>query len=117
MDRLEHEPETDTLDIDRLRREYARLPKTAHGAQLQETHPEVLQEWVTHIIERPYEQWEEYVPHRDEVRTVLVGCVPGFNQWIKVVLVGRETAGALHTAYPDRQMEKRYGGRPWSNLP
>ena len=49
--------------------------KPAH-AQLQETHPEMLQEWVTHIIERPYEQWEEYVPDRDEVRTVLVGRVP-----------------------------------------
>jgi hypothetical protein len=51
-----------------------------------------------------------------EVRTILVGSVPQFNQWITVVFVGTASAGELLTAYPDRRMEKRYGGRPWKNV-
>jgi hypothetical protein len=116
MEQPEYELRDDMLERERLRLGYARLPKTRHGTELQQTHPEILQEWVMHTIERPYEQWQEYVEYRDEVRTILVGRVPEFHQWIKVGLVGRPDTGALHTAYPDRQLEKRYGGRPWSNL-
>ena len=113
MDEPELQSPDDADETRRLLREYERLPKTPHGLELQETHPEVSREWVMRIIEQPYDQWEEFVSHRNEMRTILVGRVPEFNQWIKVVFVGRVGAGELHTAYPDRQLEKRYGGRPW----
>ncbi|MCE2501764.1 MAG: hypothetical protein J4G13_13025 [Dehalococcoidia bacterium] len=105
----------DADEIRRLLREYERLPKTPHGLELPETHPEVSQEWIIRIIEQPYDQWEEFVPHRNEVRTILVGRVREFNQWIKVVFIGDVGTGELHTAYPDRQLERRYGGRPWQS--
>ena len=35
------------------------------------------------------------------------GKAGGFHYWIVVVL---EEDGTFHTAYPDRRMEKRYGG-------
>ena len=115
MDEAEDQLSNAANEICRLRAEYERLPKTPHGMELQETHPEISQEWVMQIIEQPYDKWEEFVPHRDEVRTILVGRVQEFNQWIKVVLIGRADAGELHTAYPDRQLEKRFGGRPWGS--
>lgn len=91
-------------------REYAALRKTHHF--LTDPHTEILPEWVIHIMENPYDQWEE-AANNGEVRTILVGRVPQFNQWIKVVFVRDAHTGALHTTYADRRLEQRYGGRPW----
>jgi hypothetical protein len=64
------------------------------------------------VIENPVDQWEE-VTTQGEIRTILAGRVPNFSQWIKVVLEGSVETGALHTAYGDRRLERRFGGRPW----
>jgi hypothetical protein len=67
------------------------------------------------VVGAPYDQWEEVMPD-GEVRTILVGRVPQFNQWIKIVFIGAIGAGELHTAYAGRRLERRYGGRPWKEL-
>ncbi len=67
------------------------------------------------IRDAPHDQWVE-VANDGEVRTVLVGRVPEFGQWIKVVFIGEARTGALHTAYADRRLAKKYGGRPWREL-
>lgn len=115
MVEAEHRSPNDADETRRLLQEYERFPKTPHGEELQEIHPEVSPEWVIQIIEHPHDLWEEFVSDRNELRTILVGRVPEFNQWIKVVMTGRPGSGELHTAYPDRQLEKRYGGRPWQS--
>ena len=98
----------------RLRQEYEALPKTpAHGAETELPHPNIRPEWVMRIIDAPNDQWEEIA--RGEVRSILVGCVAQFNQWIVVVFIGDTNAGVFHTAYADRRLERRYGGRPWRN--
>ena len=66
------------------------------------------------VIERPYEQREELTPD-GQVRTCITGRVPEISQWIKVVFIGEPGSGELLTAYQDRRLEKRYGGRPWQN--
>ncbi len=98
----------------RLLRKYDELPKTSHGADRQR-HPEIHPEWVMLIIEKPHDQWEVVLPS-GEVRTILVGCVPQFSQWIRVVLIGDAGTSASHTAYPDKRLESEYGGRPWEDL-
>ena len=98
----------------RLRQAYEDLPKTEiHGVSAPERHPDVHPEWVMQIIAEPYERFEEY---RGETRmTVLVGPVPLASQWIRLVFVGDPEAGLFHTAYMDRRLAERYGGRPWQN--
>ena len=98
----------------RLRREYEALPKTLwHGEDTANRHPEIRPEWIMRVIKDPYDQWEEIA--RGEVRSIFVGCVAQFNQWIVVVFIGDTNAGVFHTAYADRRLERRYGGRPWRN--
>jgi hypothetical protein len=98
-----------------LLQEYEGLPKTPHhGKTGTVRHPDILPEWIVHIIREPYEQWEE-VTSDGETRTIFAGRVPQFGQWIRVVFVGDASTGALHTAYADRRLEKKYGGRPWVN--
>ena len=95
----------------RLLRVYEALPKSSHGSNFHERHPEILPEWVANIIENLHERltarWED-----GDSRTLLVGRIEGFGQWMVVVLL---VDGTLLTAYPDRRMEARYGGRPWQN--
>ena len=101
----------------RLRREYEALPKTPrHGEATQTRHPDISPEWIMRIIEAPFDRWEETTPG-GELRTILVGRAPEFSQWIAVVFSGDEITGYLHTAYANRKLERRYGGRPWSNAP
>ena len=102
------------MERQRLLREYDTLPKTRHGMD-RERHPEIRPEWVVLIMENPHDHWEVMMPN-GEIRTILVGRVPEFSQWIRVVLVGDASAGALHTVYPDKRLEQTYGGRPWQNL-
>ena len=100
----------------RLLREYEALPKIPrHGEETRIRHPDIRPEWVMHIIRDPHDQWEE-TARNGERRTILVGRVPQFNQWIGVVFVGDSTTGALLTAYPDRRLARKYGGRPWRNV-
>ena len=99
----------------RLREKFGLLPKTSHGISAMTRHSTVLPEWVMRIIENPYDQWVEIEPGSAEVRTVLTGRVPHFAQWIRLVFVGSVEEGEFHTAYPDRQLERKYGGRPWQS--
>jgi len=98
----------------RLRQDYEDLPKTEmHGVSTAERHPDVRPEWVIQIMAEPYERFEEY---RAGTRmTVLVGRVPQASQWIRLVFVGDPETGLFHTAYRDRRLAERYGGRPWQN--
>lgn len=68
------------------------------------------------VISEPYDEWQEVHPRTGEPVTIIVGRVPQFNQWIKVVFEGSSVeSGRFVTAYADRQLAKRYGGRPWAN--
>ena len=100
---------------ERLRREYEALPKVhVHGERAAQRHPEIRPEWVMQVIYDPYDRWQT-VMSDGEVRTILVGRVLPFSQWIAVVFLGDEITGALLTHYANRQLERRYGGRPWPN--
>ena len=102
-------------EIRRLRAEYDRLPKVPdHGESSVRRHPDISPEWVMSVIEDPYDQWEE-VTQSGQRRTVIVGRVRQANQWIKVVFAGAGDSRALITAYQDRRLERKYGGRPWPN--
>ena len=106
-----------TDERQRLLREYAALTKTRHrvtGARLQR-HNDIPPEWIMRVVEEPHDKWEQIMPN-GEIRTMLVGRVPQFNQWLKIVLTGTGDAGELHTAYADRRLEKGYGGRPWREI-
>lgn len=99
-----------------LRREYQELPKTPHGERSERRHPNIQPEWIMRIIRNPYDQWDEVHPRTGEPVTILVGRVPQFSQWIKVVFEGGSVeSGSFVTAYADRQLVKRYGGRPWTS--
>ena len=99
----------------RLRRQYAALPKTGHGDEtIKERHKDIRPEWVVMVIKDPYDRWPE-TDDEGLPMTVLVGRVPEYNQWIRVVFYGTPEAGELQTAYPDRRLAKKYGGRPWQN--
>ena len=65
------------------------------------------------IVNKPYDQWEETDHRTGESRTILVGRVRQFQQWIKVVFAGIGDSRQLLTAYPDRRLAQNYGGRPW----
>ena len=97
----------------RLRQEFRLLRKTPHGFATAYRHPTVRQEWIARIIRQPYDRWVEVDPESGEERTILAGRVPEFGQWIELVLVGSVEDGLFHTAYRDRQLAKKYGGRPW----
>jgi hypothetical protein len=77
-----------------LLQEYEGLPKTSHHGETGAVrHPDIRPEWIMRVIREPHEQWEE-VTSDGEVRTIIAGRVPQFDQWIKVVFVG-ELAQAL----------------------
>ena len=107
-------PYNQTNENLRLRLAYEDLPKTElHGFSSEERHPDVRPEWIMQIIAEPYDRFEEY---RAGTRmTVLVGRVPQARQWIKLVFIGDPETGLFHTAYMDRRLSGRYGGRPWWN--
>ena len=100
---------------ERLRREYDALPKVpVHGERAAERHPDIRPEWVMQVIYDPYDRWQR-IMEDGELRTILVGRVLPFSQWIVVVFSGDEITGELLTHYANRQLESEYGGRPWRN--
>ncbi len=102
-------------EILQLRREYEALPKVPiHGETTNQRHPDIRPEWVMQVIYDPYDRRQTIMPD-GEVRTILVGRVLPFNQWIAVVFLGDEITGALLTCYANRKLSDRYGGRPWRN--
>ena len=66
------------------------------------------------VVADPHEQYETHTLG-GERRTVLTGRVSESRQWIVVVFVGDPDTGKFLTAYHNRQLEDRYGGRPWQN--
>lgn len=99
----------------RLRREYDALPKSLHGQQTTSRHPQIKPEWVVQVINNPYDQ-KEGVTSRGEPAIILAGRVPEYRHWIKVVLLKTTKGPEYHTAYPDRRLNKIFGGGPWQNL-
>ena len=100
-------------DIARLRREFEELPKVrGHGESVILRHSNIRPEWVIRIIGDPFDRYEERDP-AGERQTIIVGRVPESNQWIKLVFIGDPETGILLTAYNDRRLEGKYGGRPW----
>ena len=57
----------------------------------------------------------KYTRLRERGGTVLTGRVSESRQWIMVVFVGDPETGKFPTAYHNRQLEDKYGGRPWQN--
>ena len=99
----------------RLRRAFELLPKIAmHGEESLFRHSSVLPEWIMLVVADPREQYEIHTPE-GERRTILTGRVSESRQWIMVVFVGDPQTGEFLTAYHNRQLEDRYGGRPWQN--
>ncbi len=106
---------SDADEIARLRRAFDELPKVpGHGDAALLRHSNVKPEWVMRIIAEPYHREEELDP-KGQMQTIVVGRVPESNQWIKLVFVGDPETGLFLTAYNDRRLERKYGGRPWNN--
>ena len=106
--------EYDAEEISMLRRAFDELPKVpGHGDEALLRHNNILPEWVMRIIAEPYDRYEELDP-AGERQTIVAGRVPESNQWIKLVFVGDPETGRFLTAYNDRRLETRYGGRPWN---
>lgn len=99
---------SETNEDARLRRAYARLPKTEHGDEAARGHG-IHPEWVMLIIEDPHLQRRE-VDERGRLADVSIGRVAGVSQWVKVVL---NLEGELVTAFPDRRLAQELGGPPW----
>ena len=106
--------ENDAADAEIRRRQeaYDAYPKTPHGETIPQRHPEARPEWVMSIIENPFDQWPKRGRY-GEYRINMAGRVPEFNQWILVVLEYEDEIYRLHSAFPERRMEGKYGGRPW----
>lgn len=97
---------------ERLLRRYEALPKTEHWIyDSVSRHSDIRPEWIVAVIDDPYEVISELRGLQNV--TVLTGRVPQFSQWIKVVLISEGAELSLFTAYADRRLEDRYGGRPW----
>ena len=101
----------------RLRRAWEELPKTSHGREMPNRHPDVRPEWIMRVIESPdsYE-WIEYSATLDEelrVWRIQVGWIPESETWIQVVFEERVTGDEFDTAYRLRgkQAEQRLKGR------
>lgn len=104
---------SDPEEIARLRREFDALPKAPeHGEQALERHGNILPEWVMQIIAEPFETFKE-LDNRGREYTIITGRVPESRQWIRVVFEDDFDTGAFLTAYNDRRLVSRYGGRPW----
>ena len=102
-------PEGSSGENARLRRAYHRMRKV-RGHTLSR-HPSIRPEWVMQIIEEPYGRYEEY--QYGERRTCLIGRIRESSQWIKLVFVDDPETGKFLTAYQDKRLAIRYGGRPW----
>ena len=96
-----------------LRQAYDRMRKAPrHGESALKRHSEIRPEWVMRILADPFDRFEE-TDFDGERITIIIGRVLESSQWIKLVFIGDPETGAFLTAYNDRRLEKRYGGRPW----
>ena len=97
-----------------MRRAFEELPKDPHAANWLDNHPDMRPEWVMMVIEQPYSEWVEPDSRTGEPSTILAGRVQASDQWIKVIFKGTDPETRLFkTAYRDRQLRHRFGGRPW----
>ena len=102
-------------ESERLRQAFDRLPKVArYGAAALERHDSIRPEWVMRVIAEPFQRYEMHTSY-GERRTIITGRVPESTQWIMVVFVGDPETGRFLTAYHNKNLAKRYGGRPWGN--
>lgn len=102
-------------DIEALRQAFVRLPKVGgHGGTALERHSSIRPEWVMRVIEEPFERYEVHTSY-GERRTVITGRVPESSQWIMVVFIGDPETGRFLTAYHNKNLARKYGGRPWHN--
>ena len=68
------------------------------------------------IVQDLYDQWGDTHQSTGDPVVVMVGRVPCWDRWIKVVFEGTSfQTGRFETAYSDRRLEEIYGGRPWQN--
>ena len=109
---MEQPDDSPATERRRLRQQYDALPKTSHGAATGNRHNDVEPEWIASILNDPQDEWLEVLPN-GQLNTIIAGRVPECRQWIKIVFVGTRNEGALHSAYQDRRLESRFGGRPW----
>ena len=108
-------PEDHSDDVVELRRAFERLPKVVgHGATALERHGIIRPEWIMRVVAEPYERYETFTSY-GERRTIVTGRVPESSQWIMVVFIGDPETGRFLTAYHNKNLTRRYGGRPWQN--
>ena len=67
-------------------------------------HPEVRDEWVARIIERPYYRQTKFV--NGEYRRLLYGFIEEIDRWVLVILT---EDGKLLNRHIDRQALRRWG--------
>ena len=84
----------------------------SHGDSALRRHGNIRPEWVMRVLSEPYDRYEERTSS-GERRTIIVGRVPQSQQWIKLVFIGEPETGEFLTAYNDRRLAEKYGGRPW----
>ena len=72
----------------RLRQEFESLSKTPHGQRYRSRHQDVRPEWVMAVVEAPYVERTETHRTTGEPMYVLIGRVPEWHRWIKVVFYG-----------------------------
>ena len=103
-------------DDRRLRWEYDNLPKVPrHGEEVPTRHSDLRPEWIMRVINDPYDEWDE-VALDGVTFKLFAGRVEQCQQWIRVVFVEREDGyRELLTAYVDRRLQRKYGGRPWQS--
>jgi hypothetical protein len=100
-------------DVEALRQAFERLPKVAgHGVTALERHDSIRPEWIMQVIAEPFERYEIRISD-GERRTIITGRVPQSSQWIMVVFIGDPETGRFLTAYHNKHLARRYGGRPW----
>ena len=105
----------------RLLRAWEELPKTPHGRQIEDRHPDVRPEWIMYVVESPnaYE-WTEYSSTDEEnlrVWTIRVAWVSEIARWVEVVIEEFSDGGQFDTAYRlrDKQVEQRLKGKTRRN--
>lgn len=95
----------------RLRRAWEELPKTTHGHQVENRHPDVRPEWIMRVTEsQDSYEWTEYSTTSEEelrVWTIRVGWVTEIERWLEVVFEEFPKGGQFHTAYLLRRRQAR----------
>ena len=97
---------------ERLRRVFDVLPKVPiREESALERRNEILPGWVMAILEEPYDVYTSVGEHR----TILTGRMAESRQWTMSLFVGNPETGRFLSAYHNRDLEEKYGWRPWRN--